>query len=963
MALGHTFVWIGPFDGQWSAPANWSDITSGTSPAAVAPGSFDAAVFNTPAGQTQTIVAASVSVGSVMFNGANVVTGTLNAGTVEVLPGGTLADSNFDLLTIDNGGTVLGNAVNFTTVVVSGLLIGQSFTPNPNLIVIDPAFIGYTPPRDLLTGTGTVEVSDTGRFDAKDFDVTGALTFKLDNNATMAIRQNLTAGGIDLAGTGDILQLFSFASSPTLVGTFVVSGTTLVITYGDPSTTIVALPTIESDIVGFGDSDAVMTFGLPVTGVDYDAGSRVLSLFNSGTVVSTLKMAGDFSGESFVLRQFLAPVVVAPPSPSFSSTPTTEIVLSLPAGPAGPSAGTGTPDQYVWTGPLAGDWNNPANWTDITSGGSPPAVAPGIDNHVTITEAPSGRFRFISGTANAATLTLIGNQAVLGQINTGSLDVRGHGSDLDIQAGASISAATASFTDISGGAGHGPDIVVDGSGAALTIAGTLAMAGTEGEIYLLHGGTMQVGGLVTPGIYIDPTSSALVGSAGSAAPGALTIGSGGRLTLAGSAELGAIPFPNPYATAAVFGDVHVMAGGTIVATSPAVFDEHVTIDLGGMIEGPVAFSYGSLINNGVIASASLLLGHTSGTGVVEVLDDGVAGVFADINAGSLTLRLDNRASLFVSGSIGTGNTILLAGTDDLLGIDRVVSSGHTILPSIDSTISGFSSTDTIAVTGVPLDSAQFTADPGGGSGTLKLFNHGTQEASLHLTGDFRYAAGHFQVDQVSANEWDITAPCFAAGTRIRTPRGMVAVERLREGDTVLTVSGGRQRIQWIGHRRVDVRRHAHPERVMPVRIAAHAFGAGRPARPVLLSPDHSVFVEDVLIPIKFLINDSTVTQVGVDAVTYYHLELPRHDVLLADGLPAESYLETGGRSAFENGGGALQLHPDFAPDEARVAMVWRSFGYAPLLGEDGQLERARTKLAWQAALLARTPERRSRRRA
>jgi len=196
--------------------------------------------------------------------------------------------------------------------------------------------------------------------------------------------------------------------------------------------------------------------------------------------------------------------------------------------------------------------------------------------------------------------------------------------------------------------------------------------------------------------------------------------------------------------------------------------------------------------------------------------------------------------------------------------------------------------------------------------------------------------------------------CFVAGTRIATPSGPVAVEALREGDVVVTVSGGRQSIQWIGYRHVDCRHHRNSDRVWPIRIAPHAFGEGRPNRKLLLSPDHSVFVEDVLIPIKFLVNDTTVAQIEVEHVSYYHIELPRHDVVLAEGMPAESYLETGGRSAFENAGGAVQLHPNFEPDPARVAMVWESLGYAPLLGDAGQFERARAKFAWQAGMLAST---------
>ena len=197
----------------------------------------------------------------------------------------------------------------------------------------------------------------------------------------------------------------------------------------------------------------------------------------------------------------------------------------------------------------------------------------------------------------------------------------------------------------------------------------------------------------------------------------------------------------------------------------------------------------------------------------------------------------------------------------------------------------------------------------------------------------------------------IIIPCFAAGTRIATPRGGIPIERLKAGDSVTTVSGKPRAIEWIGHRTVDCRRHAVPERVKPIRVAAHAFGENHPKRPLLLSPDHAVFVEAVLIPIRFLVNGTTVQQIDAAEITYYHLELARHDVVLAEGLPAESYLETGGRAAFENGGGGLQLHPDFAPDEARVGMVWQNFSYAPLLGTGGEVERVRSRLALQALML------------
>lgn len=166
---------------------------------------------------------------------------------------------------------------------------------------------------------------------------------------------------------------------------------------------------------------------------------------------------------------------------------------------------------------------------------------------------------------------------------------------------------------------------------------------------------------------------------------------------------------------------------------------------------------------------------------------------------------------------------------------------------------------------------------------------------------------------------------FAAGSLITIQWGVKAVEHLQVGDSIVTASGSMLPIQWIGYRQVNCRQHPHPERVWPIRIDAHAFGEGRPERPLMLSPDHSVFVEDVLIPIKFLINETTIKQIRVESIMYYHIELPRHDILLAEGLPVESYLETGGRTAFTNAGEITELHPNFVLDENNVG---RSGGHS-----------------------------------
>ncbi len=145
------------------------------------------------------------------------------------------------------------------------------------------------------------------------------------------------------------------------------------------------------------------------------------------------------------------------------------------------------------------------------------------------------------------------------------------------------------------------------------------------------------------------------------------------------------------------------------------------------------------------------------------------------------------------------------------------------------------------------------------------------------------------------------APCYVTGTAIRTVRGEVAVEALQVGDIVVTASGEERPIRWIGNRKVECRSAVDRAGLLPVRIAAGAFGEGRPARNLLVSPGHHICVDvlgEVLIPAIRLVNGTTITQVDVETVTYWHVELESHDILLAEGLPAESYLDMGNRGFF-----------------------------------------------------------------
>ena len=231
---------------------------------------------------------------------------------------------------------------------------------------------------------------------------------------------------------------------------------------------------------------------------------------------------------------------------------------------------------------------------------------------------------------------------------------------------------------------------------------------------------------------------------------------------------------------------------------------------------------------------------------------------------------------------------------------------------------------------------------GPSAGYAVAFNGGTVTVTP-LGGGAADTLTHIQTLQFA----DESEPaCYLRGTRIRTERGEVAVEDLRaQEDWAITASGHAARVVWVGWRRVDIQRHPRPWDVMPVRIRAGAFGPDQPVRDLLLSPDHAVFVAGMLIPIRTLINGATIVQERHAAAHWFHVELDWHDVLLAEGLAAESYLDTGNRGAFANGGPAVHMHPDFA------LRIWQAQGCAPLVRDGAELAAVRGFLLDRAASL------------
>ena len=159
-------------------------------------------------------------------------------------------------------------------------------------------------------------------------------------------------------------------------------------------------------------------------------------------------------------------------------------------------------------------------------------------------------------------------------------------------------------------------------------------------------------------------------------------------------------------------------------------------------------------------------------------------------------------------------------------------------------------------------------------------------------------------------------PCFLRGTLLATERGDVPVEAIRAGDRVITRGGEDDVLKpvvWVGSTSFDATRHPHPEHVWPIRLRAGALGEGVPRRDLLVSPGHALLLDDVLVQAERLVNGATIVRDDeIDRGDYFHVEMATHDILVSEGAPSESYLDTGNRRSFVQGGG-VELYPDFSP--------------------------------------------------
>ena len=137
--------------------------------------------------------------------------------------------------------------------------------------------------------------------------------------------------------------------------------------------------------------------------------------------------------------------------------------------------------------------------------------------------------------------------------------------------------------------------------------------------------------------------------------------------------------------------------------------------------------------------------------------------------------------------------------------------------------------------------------------------------------------------------------CFLKGTTIRTVSGDRKIEDLAVGDLLPTMFGGLRPVQWIGR---YPRKKSDPSKpwiknALPVRIARSALAPNVPRADLYVTGFHSLLIDSVLVPAEALINGTTITRYEArehDELEFFHIKLESHDVVYAEGVPAETLL-------------------------------------------------------------------------
>lgn len=144
--------------------------------------------------------------------------------------------------------------------------------------------------------------------------------------------------------------------------------------------------------------------------------------------------------------------------------------------------------------------------------------------------------------------------------------------------------------------------------------------------------------------------------------------------------------------------------------------------------------------------------------------------------------------------------------------------------------------------------------------------------------------------------------CFLKGTRLMTARGEIPVEEIAAGELLLTRDHALQPV-------VRVISDVRVQR--PVCFCRSALAHGIPHADLCVSPGHAICVDGILIYAINLINGRSICWHYISRsglYEYVHVELPKHEVISANGAPCESLATKSHRlPVVADGGGRARI--------------------------------------------------------
>ena len=467
------------------------------------------------------------------------------------------------------------------------------------------------------------------------------------------------------------------------------------------------------------------------------------------------------------------------------------------------------------------------------------------------------------------------------------------------------------------------EIVLSGGAASFTVVSSgglqILLAGPADET-TLSGGVQQVGsGIVVTSTTVDSGGSEIVGPGGVAS--FTTVSSGGSVVFSGGAfgPTGPVDFASANSMTVDSGasatvEYFANASATTVNSGGVETVYNGALDSGGTVNdgGTQVVSLFSLVSKTIVNSGGTQILATYGeAGGVTVSSGGRQ--FVSLGYASATTVLDGGYQRISSGGEAVATIVGSGGTE-------VVSSGGTAVST------------TVDLGGM-IDVA-YLSDTGGGSasvntsGMLTVSVGGTsytqQLLGSYADEHFETRVGRPQRHARYGGAWCAVLPqrhAYPDGSRRGGGGGSAGWRPGPDG----AGRGTRRRSSGSGGARWIVR--AIRSRGRCGRCALPPGRSGRGGRIPSCSCRRTMrcYAQQVLIPIRHLINGTSIVQVPVDRVSYYHIELPRHDVVLAQGLPAESFLDMRDGSNYANRVGPVRLYPDFS------ARMWEAFGCARLV--------------------------------